>query len=242
MSVTLHIFDLWQYYVCCTRSGVTRCTIFMVPKLVTRTCAVCAGAGYTLRCDRTSVHLCMRLLAAEPRSTAGLLFLCQYLCGTILVTPYSMVWDWRVSRAGPMRSHAEVFGKTLFHEFNIFNGHPESNSLSLQSAKICKHSDVQLNCFMCFITAWWQASYVCAEGLAGVMTFSLDEDDWAGGAFSIHSAIKQTLLSSSCSKGAGNTRHNASQSPSWKIRQHTHKKGAILKHLRREHVRNKRFS
>ena len=44
----------------------------------------------------------MRLLAAEPRSTSGLSFPCQYLCGTILVTPYSMVWDWRVSRAGPM--------------------------------------------------------------------------------------------------------------------------------------------
>ena len=39
-------------------------------------------------------------LAAEPRSTAGLSFTCQYLCGTILVTPYSIVWDWRVSRAG----------------------------------------------------------------------------------------------------------------------------------------------
>ena len=44
----------------------------------------------------------MRLLAAEPRSIAGLLFPFQYLCGTILVTPYSMVWDWRVSRAVPM--------------------------------------------------------------------------------------------------------------------------------------------
>ena len=44
----------------------------------------------------------MRLLAAEPRSIAGLLFPCQYLCRTILVTPCSMVWDWRVSRAGPM--------------------------------------------------------------------------------------------------------------------------------------------
>ena len=30
MSVTLHIVNLWHYYVCCTRSGVTRCTIFMV--------------------------------------------------------------------------------------------------------------------------------------------------------------------------------------------------------------------
>ena len=46
----------------------------------------------TLRC----------LLAADPRSTAGLWFSCQYLCGTILVTSYSMVWDCRVSRTGPM--------------------------------------------------------------------------------------------------------------------------------------------
>ena len=42
------------------------------------------------------------LLAEEPRSTAGLLLSYQYLCGTILVTTNSMVWDWRVSRAGPM--------------------------------------------------------------------------------------------------------------------------------------------
>ena len=27
---------------------------------------------------------------------------CQYLCGTIFVTPCSMVWDWRVSRSGPV--------------------------------------------------------------------------------------------------------------------------------------------
>ena len=44
----------------------------------------------------------MRLLAAEPRSTAGLLFPYQYICGTILVTPHSMVWDWRASREGLM--------------------------------------------------------------------------------------------------------------------------------------------
>ena len=30
LSVTLHIVDLWQYYICCTRSGITRCTLFMV--------------------------------------------------------------------------------------------------------------------------------------------------------------------------------------------------------------------
>ena len=44
----------------------------------------------------------MLLLAAEPRSIIGLLFPCQYLCGTILVTSYSKLWDWGVSRAGPM--------------------------------------------------------------------------------------------------------------------------------------------
>ena len=31
--------------------------------------------------------------AAEPRSIAGLLFRFQYLCGTILMTPCSMLWD-----------------------------------------------------------------------------------------------------------------------------------------------------
>ena len=47
-----------------------------------------------------------RFTYASPRCRTSqygrLLFPCQYLCGTILVTPYSMVWDWRVSRAGPM--------------------------------------------------------------------------------------------------------------------------------------------
>ena len=47
----------------------------------------------------------MHRLAAEPRSIAGLLFPCQYFCGTILVTPYSMVWAWQISRVGPMASY-----------------------------------------------------------------------------------------------------------------------------------------
>ena len=62
------------------------------PSLWCSTCAVC-------RCD---IGTLMSLLAAEPRSTAGPSFHCKYLCGTILATPYSMVWDWRVSRAGPI--------------------------------------------------------------------------------------------------------------------------------------------
>ena len=44
----------------------------------------------------------MHRLAAEPCSTAGLLFPSLCPSGTILLTPYSMVWDRRVSRAGPM--------------------------------------------------------------------------------------------------------------------------------------------
>ena len=44
----------------------------------------------------------MHRLAAEPCSTAGLLFLSRCPPGPILLTPYSMVWDWWVSRAGSM--------------------------------------------------------------------------------------------------------------------------------------------
>ena len=48
------------------------------------------------------IGILIRLLAIEPRSTIGPLFLSQCPCGTILVNQYSMVWDSRVSRAGPM--------------------------------------------------------------------------------------------------------------------------------------------
>ena len=94
LSVTLHIVDLWQYYVCCARSGVTWCTLFM--------------GLYLGRMRQWGLHplrwshigSLVRLLAAESRSTAELYFSCQYLwlCGTILLTLYSMVWDWRISR------------------------------------------------------------------------------------------------------------------------------------------------
>ena len=92
----LHIVALWQYYVCYTRSGATRCILFMV--LFLRLMCRC-GFHAALWSHIGSL---MRRLAAEPRIIAGLLFSCQYLCGTILVTPCSMVWDWRVSRAGPI--------------------------------------------------------------------------------------------------------------------------------------------
>ena len=96
LSVTLHIVDLWQYYVCCTRSGVTRCTLFKVFFL----CRMCRCGSHAALWSH--IGILMRLLASEPRSIAPLLFPSRCLCGTILVTPCSMVWDWRVSRAGPM--------------------------------------------------------------------------------------------------------------------------------------------
>ena len=46
------------------------------------------------------IGILMPRLATEPRSIAGLLFPSLCPSGTILPTPYSMVWDWRVSRAG----------------------------------------------------------------------------------------------------------------------------------------------
>ena len=60
-----------------------------------------------------------RLPAAEPHSKAGLLFLSQYLSGTIWLTQYSMVWDWRVSRAGPM-----PFVGLVTLSFCVFNYFP----------------------------------------------------------------------------------------------------------------------
>ena len=41
-----------------------------------------------------------RYTYAPPR--CRFLFLSQYHSGTIWLTPYSMMWDWRVSTAGPM--------------------------------------------------------------------------------------------------------------------------------------------
>ena len=96
LSVTSHIVDLWQYYVCCTRSGVTRCTLFMV-LFLSRMCRL--GLHAVLL---SHIGTLMRLLAAEPLSIAGHLSPGLCLCGTILVTSCSMVWDWRVSRARSM--------------------------------------------------------------------------------------------------------------------------------------------
>ena len=58
----------------------------------------------------------MHRLAAEPRSTAGLLFPSRCPCGMMLLASYSMVWDWRVSRAGPMLFY---WPKMLYPFYNL---------------------------------------------------------------------------------------------------------------------------
>ena len=94
--MTFLIVDPWQSCVCFIRSGVTRCTLLMVIYL-DRMCQLGLHAVLWLHIDTL-----MHRLVTEPCSTAGLLFPSRCPSGTILLTPYSTVWDWRVSRAGPM--------------------------------------------------------------------------------------------------------------------------------------------
>ena len=96
LTVIFPIVGLWQCCVCCTRSGVTRCTHFVVLYL----CLMCQSGLHAALWSH--IGILMRLLTAEPCSTAGLLFPSEYLSGTIWLTLYSMVQDWWVSRAGPM--------------------------------------------------------------------------------------------------------------------------------------------
>ena len=99
-----------QCCVCCTRSGVTRCTHFAALYL----CLMCQSGLHVVLLSHIGILIC--LPTAEPRSTAGLLFPSQYLPGTISLTPYSMVWDWRVSRAGRM-----PFVSLVVLSFFVFN-------------------------------------------------------------------------------------------------------------------------
>ena len=59
--MTLHIVDLWQYYVCYRRSGLTRCTNFVV----LYRCRMCQGGLHVVFWS----HICIfiRLFATEPR-------------------------------------------------------------------------------------------------------------------------------------------------------------------------------
>ena len=94
--MTFLIVDPWQSCVCFIRSGVTQCTLLTVLSL-DRMCQ--RGLHAVLW---SHIGTLMHRLAAEPCSEGGRLFPSRCPSGTILLTPYSMVWDWRVSRAGPM--------------------------------------------------------------------------------------------------------------------------------------------
>ena len=96
MNVTFLIVDPWQSCVCFIRSGVTRCTLLMVLSL---DCMCQRGLHVVLW---LRIGTLMHSLTAEPCSTAGLLFSFRCPSGTILLAPFSMVWDWWVSGAGPM--------------------------------------------------------------------------------------------------------------------------------------------
>ena len=96
LSVTLLIVDPWQSCVCFIRSGVTRCTLLMVLYLD----HMCQCGLHTVLWSH--IGTLMHHFAAEPRSTAGLLFPSRCPSGTILLTQYSMVWDLWISRAGQM--------------------------------------------------------------------------------------------------------------------------------------------
>ena len=78
------------------RSGVTPCTLLMVLSL-DRMCQLGLHAVLWLH-----IGTLMHILAAEPCGKAELLFPFRCPSGTILPAPFSMVWDWRVSRARPM--------------------------------------------------------------------------------------------------------------------------------------------
>ena len=114
LSVTLKIVDQCRY-VCCLRSGVNRCKLFMVLYL--------CQCGFQV-VIWSHIGILVHILAADPPSTAGLLFPLS-VCVTISLTLYSMVWDWQVSRAGPScslyfchrlisHSHPSLYGFVLW--------------------------------------------------------------------------------------------------------------------------------
>ena len=95
-GISYKIVDPWQSCVCFIRSGVTLCTLLMVLSL---DCMCQRGLHAVLLLH---IGTLMHSLAAEPCSTAGLLFPFRCPSGTILLAPFSMVCDWRVSRTGQM--------------------------------------------------------------------------------------------------------------------------------------------
>ena len=116
--MTFLIVDPWQSCVCFIRSGVNRCTLLIVLSL-DRMCHRGLHAVLWLH-----IGILMHSLAAEPYSRAGLLFPFRCPSGTILLSPFSMVWDWRVSRAGPILLH---WPKLLYPYYSLLLSFPFSS-------------------------------------------------------------------------------------------------------------------
>ena len=119
LSVTFLIVDPWLSCVCFIRSGVTRCTLLMVLYLD----RMCQRGLHALLWSHFGTL--MHRLAAEPCSVAGLLFPSRCPSGTILLTPYSTVWHWRVSKAWPMLLYCPkllypYYSLLLFFPFSSF--------------------------------------------------------------------------------------------------------------------------
>ena len=118
LNVTFLIVDPWQSCVCFIRSDVTRCTLVMVLSL---DCMCQRGLHAVLWLH---IGTLMHSLAAGPCSTAGLLFPFRCPFGTILLAPFSMVWDWRVSRAGRMLLY---WPKLLYLYYSLLLSFPFSS-------------------------------------------------------------------------------------------------------------------
>ena len=143
LSITLLLVDLWHYCVCCIWSGVTRCTLFMV----LYPCRMCQCRLHVVLWSHIGIF--MRLLAAEPCSTTWPLFHSQCPCETILLTQYSMVGDWRVSKTWPMlfycptaRSHFVFCWFSLCLRFIIIIIKIVRQYLSVNSLVLCGYGSL----------------------------------------------------------------------------------------------------
>ena len=99
LSVSLFIVDLWQYCVFCIRSGVIQCTLLMVLYL---NCmcqcglhAVCTLVAHQYTYAPPHCRTSQNCRTFIPLSVSF---------WNDLLTLYSIVWDWQVSRVGPMLS------------------------------------------------------------------------------------------------------------------------------------------
>ena len=104
---------VFEFNIAHRRSVAILCMLYKIRSQYVPGCYLVCQCG--LHAVQTySYSIIIRFLAADPRSTTGPLFQSPCRCGTILLTLYSMGWDWRVSRAGPMFF---FYWPYIFHPF-----------------------------------------------------------------------------------------------------------------------------